>query len=781
MFLIILQLVILSLGITVDSKMVSLEERKVNIALATPSKIVVNRENPLDLKFGLKFDNEFFLSLYKVHKMYPNLSFVSLINTQLEWVQLIKTDRLEERFRTECSKVSSEYRQKVKKSGSTWKKEFKARRHNIGILQSEAVNAHQRSIELDEFKENLAAKEAEIADLYAQLAEFRKVTEHDGNLYEDYQSTTQGRLRAEIAEKAKAMLFFAQSYGITPKILEFTTNHSNQSFKVNLEHNYEDITDEEKKKLRTLVYLMEKFGISDSTTHEIRMEFGNLPPKHMIVTERNNIDANFTIERIPGGAMVNVKDEVRRMLPLNDDENTELKLKISGDGTRVSRISQFITFMLSKPCVDNQSSLNQHALAIIKGPEEYQTLMGFSKLFAQIHEIMEDGQVDGRKVDLYLGADMKMVLALLGLNAANGTYSCPWCKIKSDDRYRDLEHIFSCHEQEMLRDINEMISAPDGFLGKKEQPLININVLKIIPDILHLLLRITDLLEGNLFDETVERDNTAKVRGQVGGFTDKLVALIQKIVPSFEMWDTKDGHGREYAWSSMNGNDKYKVLSELPSLLREQDILHSETEAMVLEVWEKFKDVYDEINGQSPSYTDAYKKACEFKSSFLKLAPLRKGYKKTKVTPYVHTLEAHVPYFIKEHGNLKQFSGQPTEKVMDDMKKIHQKASQKLDAAREALVVRKRIELLHNEGCQRKPRKYEKKDKKWWGEGIRQTRRRKMAQIQAERVELHINPEDLSEPKLRLLLKKKFGISTKIRSKRKLVDMVNKAMEGNAT
>ncbi len=361
---------------------------------------------------------------------------------------------------------------------------------------------------------------------------------------------------------------------------------------------------------------------------------------------------------------------------------------------------------------------------------------------------------------------------------ANATYACPWCKIKAEDRHLDLDHMFACHEKEFLRNIEEMVTAAEGTYGKKENPFLRIPIIRVIPCLLHLLLRITDKLEANLIDEAVDRDNRAKVLKQVGGYLDRLVEKIKDIVPSFQLWNSKDAkNGREYDWSSMNGTEKYKVLQCLPDLLRGQNILHPETEGLVLNVWSKFKAVYDEINSEAPSHTEAYNKACLFQKAFLSLSGQRKGYKKSNVSPYMHALVAHVPYFIHVLGNLKQFSGQATEKVMDDMKKIHQKASQKLDSAKEALVVRKRVEILHQEGCKRKTRSYKKKDDKYWGKGICEVRKRQKAKIESEKVELQVNYEEMSEQKLRLFLKKNFGVSTKVRSKRKLIDMLNKSMQ----
>ena len=43
---------------------------------------------------------------------------------------------------------------------------------------------------------------------------------------------------------------------------------------------------------------------------------------------------------------------------------------------------------------------------------------------------------------------------------------------------------------------------------------------------------------------------------------------------------------------------------------------------------------------------------------FLPLARHCDGYSKDRVTPYMHVLAYHIPYFIKKYGSIKQFSCQ---------------------------------------------------------------------------------------------------------------------------
>jgi hypothetical protein len=66
---------------------------------------------------------------------------------------------------------------------------------------------------------------------------------------------------------------------------------------------------------------------------------------------------------------------------------------------------------------------------------------------------------------------------------------------------------------------------------------------------------------------------------------------------------------------------------------------------------------------------DIFEKCKGWVNDFLALGSLgRKGF--DSVTPYMHCLVYHVPFFTKKYGKLLRFSGQGVEKINDDIKKI---------------------------------------------------------------------------------------------------------------
>lgn len=61
------------------------------------------------------------------------------------------------------------------------------------------------------------------------------------------------------------------------------------------------------------------------------------------------------------------------------------------------------------------------------------------------------------------------------------------------------------------------------------------------------------------------------------------------------------------------------------------------------------------------------------------------------------------------------------EKVNDKIKLIHQKKTNKIDAAVDALKVRKRIETLQDENCDREKRAYENRNQIYWEDEFSET------------------------------------------------------------
>ena len=139
-------------------------------------------------------------------------------------------------------------------------------------------------------------------------------------------------------------------------------------------------------------------------------------------------------------------------------------------------------------------------------------------------------------------------------------------------------------------------------------------------------------------------------------------------------------------FTSLLGSQKKKVLHELPSKLG--DVLYPDTCETVKQIWTDFECLYNQISDFNLSKTAAnaiFVQAKAWVELFCSLKGIRPGYTRPRVTPYMHTLVYHIPFFVKMHGCLKNFTGQGVEKNNDEAKRVLFNKSNKWDAAKDTM------------------------------------------------------------------------------------------------
>ncbi len=78
----------------------------------------------------------------------------------------------------------------------------------------------------------------------------------------------------------------------------------------------------------------------------------------------------------------------------------------------------------------------------MKCPENYESLgEALQSVFTEINELIAEKEIEVNgntvKLNVVVGGDMKFMLITLGLNAANSKYSCIWCEITKDERFKE--------------------------------------------------------------------------------------------------------------------------------------------------------------------------------------------------------------------------------------------------------------------------------------------------------------------------------------------------------
>ena len=150
------------------------------------------------------------------------------------------------------------------------------------------------------------------------------------------------------------------------------------------------------------------------------------------------------------------------------------------------------------------------------------------------------------QTEYFLRVDYKYILIMLGLNSATGNYSCAWCTIHKDDRWK-MDHEFNYFNSppltRTLQDIKEMSKSRKNN-GCCWEPLSNIELDHIVVDEFHLLLRITNILTANLITVVTKWHIEENSRNKVTHLN-KLVSCVRSTGMSFMVSKKKNADGKE--------------------------------------------------------------------------------------------------------------------------------------------------------------------------------------------------------------------------------------------
>ena len=125
--------------------------------------------------------------------------------------------------------------------------------------------------------------------------------------------------------------------------------------------------------------------------------------------------------------------------------------------------------------------------------------------------------------------------------------------IQTDHKGRTLETLKTCSQYPPS-------AATDKRLGSIESPLLDIEIDHVVPDELHLLLQVTDILIRNLIFYMKKLDVKARSGNQ---HVNNLVTKVRECGISFQIWEARDADGRttgKLECTSLMGNDKKRLL-----------------------------------------------------------------------------------------------------------------------------------------------------------------------------------------------------------------------------
>ncbi|CAC5397270.1 unnamed protein product [Mytilus coruscus] len=298
-------------------------------------------------------------------------------------------------------------------SGGRQKAKLDLKFTKIAIFEKDILLASELTSSLEKFAEenvSLADQFRIISKQIKEAEEQRKLDSPAANISKPHEidpilinhgKKFQEASKTERYEKIKTLtnkvdkaLWFFESYGLKPSSLKLTTVSGEPVKQLDLA----DKDDETRwsmdlEKMKAVLFILDKFKISDQAYHEIVRKTEDLPRLHSIVRLREKTNSTFEIYRTTGnipGAYVSLKSELENCFKKFETLPSEtIKIKISGNGTRVTRISNFIVlsfFIISETA--KLSADEQTVLAIVKTSESYENLSSsLHHVFGEINEL----------------------------------------------------------------------------------------------------------------------------------------------------------------------------------------------------------------------------------------------------------------------------------------------------------------------------------------------------------------------------------------------------------
>ncbi|POG60491.1 hypothetical protein GLOIN_2v1787807 [Rhizophagus irregularis DAOM 181602=DAOM 197198] len=332
-------------------------------------------------------------------------------------------------------------------------------------------------------------------------------------------------------------------------------------------------------------------------------------------SNNNSVNPNFSLTNDQNGffSYRSIKDLLNTLIPiwkkksiLNIGDN--IKLKFGGDGHIITNKYAHVMFTM---CLLNEGD------EVLKPEKQY---CGYWKFMALVK----------------------------GLKAANSKYFCLFCECLKDSR-GNLNLRWNISENK------KGVEHPSLF------PIIKLD--HWIPDELHIMLRITDILMGCLFgDLMIDLNEFKKV----------IKILIEKEMQRiglthFQFFESKS-KGKSWDWTSLTGPDKLIMLQHFDVT----KFITGDRGKKISLLWKEFFNLYQflrkdsfsddsEINSFEINAKNWIKLFCELtigKSNSINQR--RCIFNPTDITPYMHIFVFHIPEFLRklQHKglNMRQFS-----------------------------------------------------------------------------------------------------------------------------
>ncbi|KAJ8049453.1 Proline-rich transmembrane protein 1 [Holothuria leucospilota] len=376
---------------------------------------------------------------------------------------------------------------------------------------------------------------------------------------------------------------------------------------------FEEQLDDDRCETDRALYIKDKFNVSRRAYHELAQSCSNLPKQSVISKRVKELNRHFNVKELSGkfeGVFQSIEERLAIKLkqiisdPLKQDiiNDHKVKIKISGDGTRIGKRIHVLNFVFSiigqQGCSGEKGS---YLVGIIKVPEKYESLKeGLKDIIEEVNNLKEITVDDNIfQVEFYLGGDLKFLNLVMGIDGFSAKNSCLWCKCPAKERFNTEKQWSMSDTRFGARSLEEIIKFSKQKSNKfncSHVPLFNIPTTHVVPDTLHLFLRIADQLIGHLLTELRKRDNLAAT--SITYSSDKCLNMakferfVQSLNIEWQFYVNKDS--KRVCSRDFTGPEHWKIFSTINLA----DIIPGHPKlSLIIELWSNFIDLIMMLKG----------------------------------------------------------------------------------------------------------------------------------------------------------------------------------------
>lgn len=291
--------------------------------------------------------------------------------------------------------------------------------------------------------------------------------------------------------------------------------------------NIESVSNDDLDMLNMILFVKDRYNISGEAYHQLARICKDLPRHWKLKRRIKELNSLWNIYPTPNGTIgIQQKLEdrlsvrIRHLASHSQLKSNKVSIKLAGDGTNIGKHLHVINFTFT---LIEEGSLaygceGNHSLAILKEPENYDSLSkGLEDLRKEV-ENLKSIEVDGRRYELeyYLGGDWKFLALVTGIDSAKSNFACIWCKCLKGDR-ADMEKEWSLLDSKLgartIEENTELSRKSKKQFNVSRPPLFPTIPLKnVVIDNLHMFLRVSDVLFNLLIVKLKRQDAIEKLK-----------------------------------------------------------------------------------------------------------------------------------------------------------------------------------------------------------------------------------------------------------------------------